>query len=79
MLLIVVTFLAGATWGPQVSMQAMPNAAACTSSMIAVAQAIMDTAKSNINGEVLIQNDDAGGLKIITGVNQRIMASLACK
>lgn len=79
MLLIVVTFLAGATWGPQVSMQAMPNAAACTAAMNAVAQTIGATAKSNVNSEVLIQNDDTKGLKITSGVNQRIMASLACQ
>ena len=79
MLLIVVTFMAGATWGPTVATQALSSAAACTTSMNAVAQAIKDTEKSNINGEVLIQNDGAGGLKIITGVNQRIMASLACR
>lgn len=79
MLLIVVTFLSGATWGPQVSMQAIPNPATCMTVMNAVAQTILDTAKSNVNAEVIIQHDGAGGLKIITGVNQRIMASLACK
>ena len=79
MLLIVVTFLSGPTWGPQVSMQAMPNAAACLAAMNVVAQTIVDTAKSNVNAEVIIQHDDVGGLKIIAGVNQRIMASLACR
>lgn len=48
MLLIVVTFLAGATWGPQVSMQAMPNPAACMAAMKAVAQTIEESAKSNV-------------------------------
>ena len=79
MLLIVVTFLAGTTWGPAVATQALPSAAACTTSMNSVAQTILVTAKSNVNGEVIIQHDDVGGLKIIAGVNQRIMASLACK
>lgn len=79
MLLIVVTFLAGATWGPQVSIQTMPNPAACTAAMNAVAQTIGATAKSNINGKVLIQSDGTKGLQIISGINQRIMASLACK
>lgn len=79
MLLIIVTFLAGTTWGPAVATQALPGAAACTTSMNAVAQTILVTSKSNVNGEVLIENDGAGGLKIITGVNKRVMASLACK
>ncbi|ABM39717.1 hypothetical protein [Polaromonas naphthalenivorans] len=79
MLLIVVTFLAGATWGPQVSMQAMPNPVACMAAMNAVAQTIGASAKSNLNTELLIQNDGTKGLKITSGVNQRIMASLACK
>ena len=71
MLLIVVTFLTGATWGPQVSIQTMPNEAACTAAMNAVAKTILDTEKSNVNAEVIIQRDGAGGLKIITGVNHR--------
>lgn len=79
MLLIVVTFFAGATWGPQVLMQAMPNESACTAAMNAVAQTIETTAKSNVNTKVLIQNDGTKGLQIISGVNQRIMASLACQ
>ena len=54
MLLIVVTFLAGTTWGPTVATQALSSATACTTSMNDVAQAIKDTAKSNINAEVLI-------------------------
>lgn len=79
MLLIVVTFVAGSTWGPLVSIQDLPNAAACTAAMNAVAQTILYTAKSNVNGEVLIQNHGTKGLKITSGINQRIMARLACK
>ena len=54
--MIVVTFFSGATWGPQVSMQAIPNSATC---MTAVAQTILDTVKSNVNAEVIIQYDGA--------------------
>lgn len=79
MLLIVVTFLAGTTWGPQISLQAMPNESACTAAMNAVAQTIETTAKSNVNTELVIQNDGIKGLKIISGVNRRIMASLTCQ
>ena len=78
MLLIVVTFLAGTTWGPTVATQALSSAASCTTSMNAVAQTILVTAKSNVNGKVLIENDGAGGLQITTGISQRIIASLAC-
>ena len=49
-------FFSGATWGPQVSMQAIPNSATC---MTAVAQTILDTVKSNVNAEVIIQYDGA--------------------
>ena len=78
MLLIVVTFLSGSTWGPVVSMQAMPNVGACMAAMTATAQAIQGSAKSNVNGQVIIENDDAGGLKIIAGVNQRVLSIIKC-
>lgn len=79
MLLIVVTFLAGATWGPMVSTQMMPSASACTAAMTATAHAIQATAKSNIIGGAIIENDGAGELKIISGVNQRINTVITCK
>ena len=62
MLLIVVTFLEGATWGLRVSIQKLPNASACIAAMNVAAQTIENAAKSNINVEVIIQNDYTGGL-----------------
>lgn len=78
MLLIIVTFLSGATWGPTVSTQIMPSASACAAAMTATAHAIHNAAKSNVIGEVIIESDDSSGLMIIAGVNQRIMASIKC-
>ena len=78
MLLIIVTFLAGATWGPTVSTQIMPSAQACTTAMTATAHAIQAAAKSNVIGGAIIENDDAVGLKIIAGVNRRIVSVIKC-
>ena len=77
-LLIIVTFMAGSTWGPQVETQLFPNAGTCSAAMNSVAETILGAAKSNVNGEVIIGKDDAGGLKIIAGVNQRIMSIIKC-
>lgn len=78
MILIVVTFLAGTTWGPTVTTQAMPNAGVCTAAMHATVHAIQRGAKSNTNGPVIIENDDAGGLIIIAGINRRIISIAKC-
>ena len=52
-------FFFGGDLGPQVSMQAIPNSATCMTAMNAVAQTILDTVKSNVNAEVIIQYDGA--------------------
>jgi hypothetical protein len=78
MLLITVTFLAGATWGPTVSTQSMPSLESCRVAMVSVAQSINEAAKSNTNGPVGIENYDDGGLKIIAGVNQRVLSIIKC-
>lgn len=78
MLLIIVTFLAGATWGPVVSTQALPSTSTCTAAMNATAHAIQAAAKSNVIGGAIIENDDAGGLKIIAGANRRIISITKC-
>ena len=78
-ILIIVTFLAGNAWGPQVSTQIFPNPEICKEVMNAVAGSIIGAAKSNVTGEVIIEKDSVGGLNIITGVNRRIMAGLTCK
>lgn len=77
-LLIIVTFLAGNAWGPLVTTQPFQNKEDCTTAMHAIAETILGAAKSNVNGKVIIGRDDASGLKIIAGVNQRVMASIKC-
>ena len=78
MLLIIVTFLAGAAWGPVVSTQALPSTLTCTAAMNATARTIQAAAKSNVIGGAIIENDDAVGLKIIAGVNRRIVSVIKC-
>lgn len=46
--------------------------------MNAVAKSIAYAAKSNINGEVKIQNNHHGELHVTAGVNQRLIANLSC-
>ena len=77
-LLIVVTFLAGNSWGPQVTTQRLPNTEICRTAMNAVAKSIAYAAKSNINGEVKIENNHHGELHVTAGVNQRLIANLSC-
>ena len=45
MLLIVVGFLAGSTWEPVVSTQALPSASTCTAAMTATVHAIQSAKK----------------------------------
>ena len=77
-ILIIVTFLAGNSWGPQVTTQSFSNKESCATTMHAVADNILGAAKSNITGQVVIENDNAGGLKIISGVNKRVMSIIKC-
>lgn len=59
-ILIVVRFTSGSAWAPSVSMQSMPAPQACTSTMKTVAETILGAAKSNVNSEVIIENNNAG-------------------
>lgn len=61
-----------------VSMQQLPTSEACAIVMKTAAEAIHGAAQTNVNGNVIIENDNAGGLIIIAGVNRRIMAVIKC-
>ena len=76
-LLIVVTYLSGSAWGPQVSTQHM-TAQACVAATPGVAEAIRAATASNVNSEVRIV-EQANGLQVVAGVSQRIVASVSCK
>lgn len=76
-LLIVVTYMSGAAWGPQVNTEHM-TAQTCVAAMPGVAEAIRAATASNVNSEVRIVDHD-GGLRVLAGVSQRIVASVSCQ
>ena len=78
-LLIIVTFLAGSAWGPQISTQSFSTHQACETAMNAIAEIVLTAAKTNVNGEVLIEKDNANGLKIAAGVHRRLITALSCQ
>ena len=78
-LLIIVTFLAGSAWWPQISTQSFSSPQACETAMNAVAEIVLTAAKTNVNGEVLIEKNNEKSLKITAGVNRRLITALSCK
>lgn len=77
-ILVVVTFLAGSTWGPVITMTPTSSAESCGALKLEMAKQIADAAKTNVQGGTFInkQNDD---LMVVVGTGSREMARLTCK
>ena len=74
--LVLVTFVAGTTWGPQVSTTGMPGIKACNAGRASVAAQISKTATSNVTGEVTVEAE--GQDTVVKIANGREMARLSC-
>lgn len=74
--MIVVRFLTGWTWEPMVSTQTLVSASTCTASMITTATQSKQPQKQKISGGTIIENDNAGKLKIISGVNYELINAM---
>lgn len=75
--LVVVTFLAGNAWGPQVTTMDMPGLDTCNAARASVAAQIARTARTNITGgEASVGMDDL--YTVVTGPSGREMARLSC-
>ena len=74
--LVVVTFLGGASWGPQMSSMQAPSIETCKSAKGFVAAQIARTAQSNLAGEIQVNED--GRDTVVTVLSGRELARLSC-
>lgn len=74
--LVVVTFLAGTSWGPQVSTTGMAGIEACNAARSSIASQISNTARTNVTGEVIIEMD--GKETVVKAASGRELARLSC-
>lgn len=78
-ILVVVTFMAGATWGPDVTMTQVSNAKACDTLRSELAYQIASIAQKNVQGGVSVSNN-GDALKVVAGpTGGREMATLTCR
>lgn len=75
--LVVVTFLAGTTWGPAVQITPMPSASVCAVMRASMADEILKTSATNVVGGGRLTQDN--GDSVITGNSGRQMARISCK
>lgn len=78
-ILVVITFLAGSTWGPIITMTPTINAESCEALKFGISKQIASNAKSNVNGgaSIIKSGDD---LTVVAGAQgTREMARLSCK
>lgn len=76
--LIVLTFLAGNAWGPQIEMSPMPTAQACESARGAAAAGMVKMSKSNMTGGGAVEDKDGDEI-VVTGPSGREIARLICQ
>lgn len=76
--LTVITFLAGATWGPIVSMTTTKDPDACEKLSRVIAQQITAAASSNVRGGASIVKDGEVLTVVVSGAAPREMARLTC-
>lgn len=75
--LVIVAYLAGSTWGPQVIMQDASGVEACRAMQASVAHVMLKTAKTNITGGAVTLGDDGDDL-VLAGASGRELARLTC-
>lgn len=76
-LLVVITYLAGASWGPASSLAPLPSLLECTRSRILVAASIQAVARSNTTTSVEVI-EDGDDVVVRAGAVGREMARLSC-
>lgn len=77
--LVIVTFLAGTAWGPNVQMIKTASNKECSDLALKVQRQIIETAKSNMTGgEPRVESSDNGNFIVAPGAKGRDMASLNC-
>lgn len=76
--LTIVAFVAGATWGPTVTVVLVPSMAACEVMRDKVGKSIMKAARTNVNGLLETAKVEEGDLLITAGQTSREMARLSC-
>ena len=77
-LLVVVTFMAGATWGPQVSMQEMSTSDGCIVQKARIAKQIASVAQTNTIGGGVALTEDGDTLVVVAANGTREIARLSC-
>ena len=76
--LIVLTFLAGNAWGPQVQVTPMPNAQACEAARSATSSSLVKMSKSNMTGGGATEDKDGDEI-VVVGPSGREIARLICQ
>ncbi|GKT26043.1 hypothetical protein AVHM3334_19885 [Acidovorax sp. SUPP3334] len=75
--LVVVAYLAGASWGPQVTLYDAPGMEACRAMQASVAQVMLKTAKANTTGGAVTLGDEGEDLVLEAGSGREV-ARLTC-
>lgn len=78
-ILIVVTFIAGSTWGPVVTMTPTAGEKACSALSEAVARQIANAAKTNVAGGAGVSRDREDLVVVAGAQGTREMARLSCR
>ena len=76
-MLIVITYMAGASWGPLVSITPLPSLLECIRTRAFVAKGIERVARSNSTTQILTAPEKAD-LVVSTGVGGREVARISC-
>lgn len=74
--LIIVTFAAGAAWGPSITITPTASLTACQKLQQVATDAIVATARSNVLSVTVSKSGKE--LAVTAGQSQRIMANLTC-
>lgn len=76
-ILVVVAYLAGASWGPQVTLHEIDGLEACKAMRASISQQIVKTAKSNSTGGEVTAGDDGDDV-VVQAASGREVARLSC-
>ena len=74
--LVIITFMGGASWGPQVTSMQVPGAEICKGAKGAVATLIARTAQNNFVGVIQVTHE--GRDTVVTVSSGRQIARLSC-
>ena len=76
-LLVAITYLAGSTWGPSISLTPSLSSLECARTRAVIADSIQKVARSNSTGAVEAQKDGED-LVVRAGGTEREVARLSC-